>query len=387
VESSVIENRETMICKIADNIYSPLGTTTAENFANVKQGRSALRSYAEAMELPEPFTASLFDWDVVELIEGYTHFESIVIQSVKRALQQTSIDAASPKVLFVISTTKGNVELLDTVRSAHYQADRVLVGTTARLITSYFKNPNPPVVVSNACISGLCAQITAMRALESGCYDTAIVVGADVQSRFIISGFESFKALSHEQCRPFDLERVGLNLGEAAATIIYNNVENDSYNGRDWQAVRGAVRNDAYHISSPSRKGEGCYRALRAVMQDEQTDDIAFINVHGTSTLYNDEMESAAIDRAGMLQVPVNSLKGHYGHTMGAAGVLETVLSMKALDEGIVLGTHGFESLGVSHPVNISAQNRTTDKQAFVKLLSGFGGCNAAMLFRKGGEL
>jgi 3-oxoacyl-[acyl-carrier-protein] synthase-1 len=98
-------------------------------------------------------------------------------------------------------------------------------------------------------------------------------------------------------------------------------------------------------------------------------------------------MESVAIDRAGMSHVPVNSLKGHYGHTMGAAGVLETVLTMAALDEGIILGTRGFESLGVSHPVNVSAQNRTTDKHAFVKLLSGFGGCNAAMLFRKGGEL
>ena len=94
-------------------------------------------------------------------------------------------------------------------------------------------------------------------------------------------------------------------------------------------------------------------------------------------------MESAAIDRAGLIDVPVNSLKGYYGHTMGAAGVLESILSMKAVDDGTVLGTRGYEELGVSHPVKVSASHSTTRKQAFLKLLSGFGGCNAAMLFRR----
>ena len=94
-------------------------------------------------------------------------------------------------------------------------------------------------------------------------------------------------------------------------------------------------------------------------------------------------MESAAIDRAGLLDIPVNSLKGYYGHTMGAAGVLETILSMAAVDDGTILGTRGYEELGVSHKVKLSAQNAPTTKQAFLKLLSGFGGCNAAMGFRR----
>jgi 3-oxoacyl-[acyl-carrier-protein] synthase-1 len=118
---------------------------------------------------------------------------------------------------------------------------------------------------------------------------------------------------------------------------------------------------------------------------DTPADELAFINVHGTSTMYNDEMESAAIDRAGLLDVPVNSLKGYYGHTMGAAGVLETILSMAAVDDGCILGTRGYEELGVSHRVRVSGQHAATTKQSFLKLLSGFGGCNAAMLFKKGG--
>ena len=371
-----------MILKIADNIYSPMGFTTAENYAAVKQGRSMLQGYpAGTMDLPEAFTASLFHWDEVEMTDGCTPFESIVIQSVGRALAQTTVDVSSDRVLFILSTTKGNVHLLDS-RSPRFPEERVLLGEAAATVARHFGFSRTPLVVSNACISGLSAQITAMRLLESGACDIAVVCGADIQSRFIISGFGSFKALSPMECRPFDIERLGLNLGEAAATIIYTSSETQGEKGQ-WQAVSGAVRNDAFHISGPSPKGEGSYRAIRAAMGDTAPDELAFINVHGTSTMYNDEMESAAIDRAGLLDIPVNSLKGYYGHTMGAAGVLETILSMAAVDDGTILGTRGYEELGVSHKVKLSAQNGPTTKQAFLKLLSGFGGCNAAMGFRR----
>ena len=382
-----------MIQKIADNIYSPLGFTTAENYAQVKQGHSKLKKYAAGdtwsagscvrRDLPEPFMASLFDWSQVEPMDGYTPFERIAIQSVRRAVEQTDINLHADRLLLVVSTTKGNIDLLDQ-HSALYPEDRVHLGTAAQHIADYFGIITQPLVVSNACISGLSAQITAMRLLQTTSYDTAIVVGADVQSRFIISGFQSFKALSPMECRPFDLERVGLNLGEAAATIIYKKVNRADEDG--WMVMKGAVRNDAHHISNPSKTAEGCYRALRTVTAGVPKEQIAFINVHGTSTLYNDEMEAVAVARAGLHEVMLNSLKGYYGHTMGAAGVLETILSMKALDDHVVLATRGFEELGVSRPVRLSAQNETASGRYFVKLLSGFGGCNAAMLFRKGGD-
>ena len=149
--------------------------------------------------------------------------------------------------------------------------------------------------------------------------------------------------------------------------------------------MSAAVRNDANHISGPSRTGEGSYRALQAVLQRSglSDKDLACLNVHGTATLYNDEMEAIAIDRAGLARVPVNALKGYYGHTLGAAGVLEVLLTMCALDHGLVPATRGFEGLGVSVPLQVSAEMMKTTQRTFVKLLSGFGGCNAAAAFTR----
>ena len=385
-ESRTVEVPEAVV-KIADNIISPLGTTTEANYRAVLEGRSALRHYPATRELPEAFFASLIDESSLSeeyasfgIGNGYTRFERRIILSVAKALAQTDLDPASDRVLFVISSTKGNVELLEDPGEP---IENERIGVSALKIASFFGNKVTPLVVSNACISGLCAQIAAMRELTAGNFDAAVVTGSDVQSRFIISGFQSFKALSDEACRPFDADRKGLNLGEAAATMIFKRKEPSE---GDWCLLRGAIRNDANHISGPSRTGEGSFRALRAALGDFPSDELALVSVHGTSTAYNDEMESIALDRAGLGSVPVNSLKGYYGHTMGAAGILESILSMASIDDGKVLGTRGYSRCGVSCPVDMSHVPRKTDKKAFVKLLSGFGGCNAAALFRKGGE-
>lgn len=370
-----------MIVCVAHNIISPLGSTSAENYAAVKSGKSALRKYEGLWGLPEPFVASLLDRKAYA-DENHTIDERIVIDSISKALENTKIDMTSKKVLFIISTTKGNVFLLDKNKNG-FPKERVRLGMMARQVSKHFGNPNEPIVVSNACISGVCAQIEAMRYLESGEFDYAIVSGVDVQSAFIVSGFQSFKALSPDECKPFDANRQGLNLGDAAATIIYT--KKDEVSENEWVACRGAIRNDANHISGPSRVGEGSFRALKVALGDLESEKIAFINAHGTATSYNDEMESIAIERAGLSSVPVNSLKGYYGHTMGAAGVLETILSMQAVDNHNILATRGFDTLGVTHHLDISNQNRATEKRAFIKLLSGFGGCNAALLMAKGG--
>ena len=367
-----------MVYKIADNILSPLGATTAENYQAVKAGRSALARYDQRWSLPDKvLTASLFSQEQEQqfLISGLSRFESMVVTSVREALSQTTLDVSRPNVILIISTTKGDVELLEESP----EADHLSPADSAQRIARELGFITEPIVVCNACISGLSALILASRLLEDGQYDYAVVCGADSQSRFIVSGFQSLKALSQEPCRPFDMERMGLNLGEAAATMIL------SKGVGDWTLGPGAIRNDATHISNPAKNGEGSCLALKTIIDDNDKESLAFINAHGTATIFNDQMESVAIERAGLADTPVNAYKGSYGHTMGAAGVLETVLSIAALDDHTILATQGFEELGVSGHISLSASHQSTSKSAFVKMLSGFGGCNAALLFEEGG--
>lgn len=379
-----------IVKKIGESIVSPLGFTVEENFAAVMSGCTELRRYESLWNLPFPCFVSLIPDDNLadqmtqELSEDAiasfpTKFDKIALLAAVKSVKESGIDPKSDRVIFILSSTKGNVELL---ADENPDLEQVTPAHTAQKMADFFGNPNMPITVSNACISGLCAQIEAYRCLKSGRYDTAVVIGADVLSPFIVAGFQSLKALSDEQCRPFSANRRGLNLGEAAAAVVYT-VADEAADG--WRMLAGTVRNDANHISGPSRTGEGSYRALMSVLSESglTSNDLACVNVHGTSTLYNDEMESIAIARAGLVSVPVNAMKGYYGHTLGAAGVLETLLSMRAVEQGKVPATRGFDVLGVTEPVLVSSESVDTQKNAFVKLLSGFGGCNAAAAFSR----
>ena len=321
-----------MVYCIGHSIISPLGEGSQANVQAVRAGRSGLKLHTDRFADVEPFCASLFDTP--------QEFVPLCVRSVEDALDMAVSRlplaiGSLPETIFILSTTKGdNLDLL----------------TPAQAIARHFGNPNPPVVVSNACTSGVCAQITAKRLLDAGMYQHAIVIGCDLQTRFIVSGFQSFKALSPEPCRPFSPDRQGLNLGEAVATIIYSSQKPEVRDQPSWILEAGSIHNDANHLSAPSRTGEGAYRCLTDVMAGVTPADIDLIGVHGTGTLYNDDMETIAIERAGLQNVPKSVLKPFFGHTMGAAGIVETII--------------GLETLG---------------KGTFIKMLSGFGGVNAAI--------
>lgn len=381
-----------MIFNIGDNIVSPLGWTTAENWTAALAERSELHPYDGTFGLPEPFFASLIDEEKVNerfsklphsQNERYTKVEKMAILSATDAVQNAAIDPSTPDVIFVFSTTKGNVELLEDMRG--YEPERPYLWRSAQLVARYFGNPNEPVVVSNACISGCAAQVAAARLLQRHGYRYTVVIGADVLSKFIISGFQSFKALSPERCRPFDADRTGLNLGEAATTIVYARDRGDIPAGRPCIALAaGAICNDANHISGPSRTAEGLFSAVTQVLDGFDANDIAFVNAHGTATRYNDDMESVAMERAHLTDIPVNSLKGYFGHTLGAAGILEVILSTQQLLHHRVLRTVGCENPGTAAAVKVTMAQESTDKTAFLKMISGFGGGNAALLVAVG---
>ena len=374
------------------SIISPIGSGSQANFNAIRAGESRLQTYQGHWGIPEAFFASLFQEDTIingidrtfhESSLPYTRFEQIAIQAAQQAITEATIDAGNDNVLFVLSTTKGNVELLENANNSCNGQEQAYLWHSAQIIASYFGNRNTPIVVSNACISGCAAQITAFNMLQySTRYDYVVVIGAEVLSKFIIAGFQSFKALSPERCKPFDQNRCGLNLGEAAAAIVYARTEfPEKLPDGTVLLEAGAINNDANHISGPSRTGEGLLKCLLKVTDGFDSQRIAFINAHGTATLYNDDMESVAINRAGLQNIPVNSLKGYYGHTLGAAGVMEVILSSIALQNGMILKTLGTETPGTAQPLNICMNHCSTSGDAFLKLISGFGGSNAALLF------
>ncbi|MDB4902795.1 MAG: fabF 2 [Mucilaginibacter sp.] len=370
---------------VADNIFSPLGKTTAENFSKLKQNTSAVKQYNDLNISSQPFYASLFNSDEPFIKDDqhiYTKFEQLLIASINDVLQDSGIDAHNKKTVLIISTTKGNISLLETEANNAELKKRIALSTSAKLVSDRFGFVNQPVIISNACISGSLAIITGMRLLRSGQYENAVIAGADVISKFILSGFESFHALSPQVCKPFDKSRDGLNLGEGAGTVILST--NKKYK-QNIKVKGGSVSNDANHISGPSRTGEELAHAIKKAMLDADisSGDIDFISAHGTATVYNDEMEANAISLSGMQTAPTNSLKGYYGHTLGAAGMIESIISIQSLKENLVLSTLGFKNMGVTNPLNICTNLLSGNFKNCLKTASGFGGCNAAVVFGK----
>lgn len=366
---------------IADNIISPLGETSEENYLSVKAGRSGIRAYEPGTcNIPEGFYASLLfeDFETLTLRSAQKAIANALknIANALKTIGNAQLELKGKRTAFILSSTKGNIE------------ENISLADSAQRIASQLGIDSQPIVVCNACISGLSALILGNRLIDSDLYDAAIVCGCDTPRQFILSGFQSLKALSPEPCRPFDMERMGLNLGEAAATLI---LSKNPIQGNSWRMGDGFIRNDAFHISTPSKTADGLYLSLQRTLESftkeisstcKQIDmkaHLAFINAHGTATLFNDQMESVAIGRAGLSDLPANAYKSFWGHTMGAAGILETIISMKAIDDDTILGTRGFSELGVSGKMNICAENRPTDKKGFIKMLSGFGGCNATI--------
>lgn len=355
-----------MVTLLSDYIITPMAEGVDPNIESILAGESAIQLHNDAHGTPlhTPVIASLLDADKY-LLEGYTLFESLCIKVAEKALEHTGIDAASERCVFVVSSTKGDI----------WES----IAVSATRVAKYFNNSQEPVVVSAACTSGVCAQLTAYRLIEAGMYDTAVVIGCDVQSDFIISGFECLNAIDHYACKPFDLCRGGLNLGDAAACMVLSKWCSNS----GWRLAGGSIHNDANHISGPSRTAEGSLRCLQDMLSIVPAEALACVSLHGTGTAYNDEMESIAIHRAGMDGVPVSALKGNYGHTMGAAGILECILSIHAIDRGLILPVKGYLKQGTTYALNISNEARGTEAKSFIKLLSGFGGINAALLWSK----
>lgn len=370
---------------VSDNIISSLGFTTEENIQSILKSKTGIVPLDDPAIYPEPFQAARINPPKLsQLIAKYNltdyHLtEATAIVSILLTLEKTNIDLSGKENLLILSTTKGNIARLS---GAVPPEKETYLGYTAERIAGYFQMKNPPVVVSNACVSGVTAIETAARLLEAGKYRNCIVIGIDFVTAFTVSGFQSFKSISPHPCKPYDKNRDGLSMGEGAGSILLTNDRTKVVDKQPVRIVGGATSNDANHISGPSRTGDGLSYAIENALKYSgvSRSDVDFINLHGTATIYNDEMESKALHLSGLSTVPANSLKGYFGHTLGASGVIETIVCIESLWKQKLFATLGFEELGTSEFMNIISRHSEKELHTFIKTASGFGGFNSAIV-------
>jgi 3-oxoacyl-[acyl-carrier-protein] synthase-1 len=290
----------------------------------------------------------------------------------------------------VLGTSTAGVEKLEQVYRArdpdapmpdsysmqHHDSQQAVTA----FLQSYLGFQGPSYSISTACSSSAKAVIDAYQLVKAGLCDVVLAGGVDSLCLTSVNGFESLELMSRQPCRPNDISRNGLSIGEAAAFVL---VERDS---------TGCVRmtgygesSDGTNMSTPPEDGAGACAAIRKALDraDLAPEDIDYVNLHGTATIVNDATEACAVRAAIGPDVPAASLKGAIGHTLGAAGAAEVILCIYAMEEGILPGNTGLENLDPKVLSNITRHSRTGPIRHVLSNSFGFGGSNCALVLSK----
>ena len=367
------------------NCITPLGFDVDSNIEAILRGDSGIQLHQDISLMPNPFYASVIAdekinsaFEKISTDTKYSRLEKMMILALEPIIKNSGVEL-NAKTAFILSTTKGNVTALKDNSEASFQNAHLDV--LAQNVADFFGFQTTPIVVSNACVSGILAISVAKRMIQSELYDTIFVVAGDEVSEFVLSGFNAFQAMSDLPCKPYSKNRTGVSLGEATAAVL---VSAEARNAKIKITGDSSI-NDANHISGPSRTGEGLFRSIQNAMKEAKikSNQIDYISAHGTATPFNDEMEAIAFNRLDLQNVPVNSLKGFYGHTLGASGLLESVIAIESANQNTLFESKGFDEIGVSERINIIEKNEEASIGIFLKTASGFGGCNTAVVFEK----
>jgi 3-oxoacyl-(acyl-carrier-protein) synthase len=373
------------------------GATTAVGrganllLAASRENRSGLRPV-------EKFNSPRFQSNIVGAIpENGDDSDDPAWQLATEALREacdsarTILEKISPeRIGLILSTTKANIEALERISEnrpcsetarRHLQSDFL----AADLATAHGAR-GPVQSVSVACVSGLIAIQQGAKLIQRGAADAVFVVGVDALSNFAMAGFTALKAIDPNGCRPFDKDRCGLSPGEAGAAIILTRA--DLAPGSAIKILGWGGSNDANHLTGPSRDGSGLTLAIRSALKlaELSPQEIDYVNAHGTGTPYNDAMESLALRSVfGDACPPFSGAKGMLGHTLGAAGVVETILCALAMREKFLPGTPRLNVAAEGVPASLVREPRPVAKlNRVLKLNTGFGGANGALILGHG---
>jgi 3-oxoacyl-[acyl-carrier-protein] synthase II len=365
---------------VAADMVTPYGRGIEACWQGIRSGRTAIADV-------DRFRTEAFHSSCAGIVPGLSYHGdlSLVMQMLAPLLSEARSLVPGDADL-MLATTKGEIDLLEMHvlegrgRDADCSLDRLLarvVGATGLRGES--------VVISAACASSSAAIARAAARICSGKADAVLVVACDGVTEFIFSGFSSLMALDKGPARPFDRSRSGLTVGESAGYALLMSEERALREGRPLiGTIAGwGLSDDANHMTGPSRESEGLILAITKALKSAGAEpgSVGFISAHGTGTVFNDAMEMRAFQRVFSRPVPVYSLKGGIGHTMGAAGLIEVVLALHALRERTVPAT-----------VNLREADRDADGWVFpaerplqgealaLTTNAGFSGINAALV-------
>jgi 3-oxoacyl-[acyl-carrier-protein] synthase II len=361
------------------DMVTPYGRGTEACWQGLLGGKSAISRVTR-------FKTSAFHSDYAGIINGLRYHDgaSLVMQMMEMLFQGVVVPNDAKLLL---ATTKGEIDLLEqSMLEQRGDGADAIVTRLAGKVAELTKTTGKGLVISAACTSSAAAAAQAAAMIRNGHADCVLVVACDSITEFIFSGFSSLMALDSEPARPFDKHRAGLNVGEAAAYALLMSEERAT---REDRPVLGTLAgwglsDDANHMTGPSRESEGLILAISKALASAGAGpgEVGFISAHGTGTLYNDQMEMRAFRAVfnGATR-PVYSIKGGIGHTMGAAGLVEMIIALRALKERIVPPTVNLKDPDDEARGWVSDQQQSLQAGARALVTNaGFSGVNTALV-------
>jgi len=254
---------------------------------------------------------------------------------------------------------------------------------TPRFLQHELALAGPCYAISTACSSSAKALAAGQRLIHNGVCDAVLVGGADSLCRLTLRGFNALELISNRRCKPMDRDRNGINIGEAAALLL---LERDG-SSTDPLLLAAGESSDAHHMSHPHPQGKGAREAMKMALRQcgLTPESIDYINMHATATHINDAIEAKAVEALFGDSVPCSATKGITGHTLGAAGALEAIVSLLALKRRLIPGSCGLEAPDPAFGCEIAAQPRIAQRlNTVMSNVFGFGGNNISLIFSLG---
>ncbi|MEW6379959.1 MAG: beta-ketoacyl-[acyl-carrier-protein] synthase family protein [bacterium] len=313
--------------------------------------------------------------------------ESLVMQMLTPLLRKAS-GLIPADALVILATTTGEIDFLErSVIEGRASAGESRLDCLLGKVVQLAGSARPGIIISAACVSSSTAIARAASQIRDGVDDCLLVVACDSVSEFVMAGFSTLMALDKDMARPFDQNRGGLSLGEAAGFILLMSEERAMRENRPviGEIAGWGLTSDANHMTGPSRDGRGLALAVEKALRSAglPDDSVGSIAAHGTGTVYNDAMEMKAFKRIFTNQaIPTYSIKGGTGHTLGAAGLVEAIVAFRSLQEKVIPPTVNMRCVDEEAKGWVSPQPQPFNGQVTVSTNSGFGGLNAALVLK-----